>query len=143
MFRKPNVNEIINGTYGKVFINGNKLANIKSFEAKLTFEYEEVNLAEDPGKHMRYMGYSGEGTMTLHKVDSSILNMIKDDIKAGKMPEIMIVGSVSDPSAIGTERVQLNGVTLDEITLLKFELKTLGEEEVPFKFADFVPLETI
>ena len=89
MFRKPNVNEIINGTYGKVFINGNKLANIKSFEAKLTFEYEEVNLAEDPGKHMRYMGYSGEGTMTLHKVDSSILNMIKDDIKAGKMPEIM------------------------------------------------------
>ena len=81
--------------------------------------------------------------MTLHKVDSSILNMIKDDIKAGKMPEIMIVGSVSDPSAIGTERVQLNGVTLDEITLLKFELKTLGEEEVPFKFADFVPLETI
>ena len=143
MFRKPNVNEIINGTYGKVFINGNKLANIKSFEAKLTFECEEVNLAEDPGKHMRYMGYSGEGTMTLHKVDSSILNMIKDDIKAGKMPEIMIVGSVSDPSAIGTERVQLNGVTLDEITLLKFELKTLGEEEVPFKFADFVPLETI
>ena len=143
MFRKPNVNEIINGTYGKVFINGNKLANIKSFEAKLTFEYEEVNLAEDPGKHMRYMGYSGEGTMTLHKVDSSILNMIKDDIKAGKMPEIMIVGSVSDPSAIGTERVQLNGVTLDEITLLKFELKTLGEEEVPFKFADFVPLKTI
>ena len=143
MFRKPNVNEIINGTYGKVFINGNKLANIKSFEAKLTFECEEVNLAEDPGKHMRYMGYSGEGTMTLHKVDSSILNMIKDDIKAGKMPEIMIVGSVSDPSAIGTERVQLNGVTLDEITLLKFELKTLGEEEVPFKFADFVPLKTI
>lgn len=143
MFRKPNVNEIINGTFGKVFINGNKLANIKSFEAKLTFEYEEVDLAEDPGKHMRYMGYSGEGTMTLHKVDSGILNLIKDDIKAGKMPEIMIVGSVSDPSSLGTERVQLNGVTLDEITLLKFELKTLGEEEVPFKFSDFVPLETI
>ena len=48
-----------------------------------------------------------KGTMTLHKVDSGILNLIKDDIKAGKMPEIMIVGSVSDPSALGTERVQL------------------------------------
>ncbi len=143
MFGKQKANEVINGTFGKVYINGNKLANIKSFEAKLTIQYEEIDIAEDPGKHQKYMGYSGEGTMVLHKVDSTILKMMKDDLKAGKVPDIMIVASVSDPNSKGTERVQFDEVTIDELTLLKFELKTIGEEEVPFKFADFTPLDVI
>ncbi len=143
MFGKQKANEVINGTFGKVYINGNKLANIKSFEAKLTIQYEEIDIAEDPGKHQKYMGYSGEGTMVLHKVDSTILKMMKDDLKAGKVPDIMIVASVSDPNSKGTERVQFDEVTIDELTLLKFELKTIGEEEVPFKFADFTPLDLI
>lgn len=143
MFRKPKANEVVNGTFGKVYVNGNKLANIKSFEAKLTLEYEEIDIAEDMGKHQKFMGYAGEGTMTLHKVDSYILKLMKDDLKAGKVPDIMIVGSVADPSALGTERIQLDEVTFDELTLLKFEQKTIGEEEVPFKFADFTPLDLI
>ena len=81
--------------------------------------------------------------MVFHKVDSSILAMMKDDLKAGKVPEIMIVGALEDPSKIGAERIQFNEVTLDELTLLKFEMKTVGEEEVPFKFADFEPLDLI
>lgn len=140
---KIDANQVISGTSGKVFMNGNKFANIKSFEAKLTFEYEEIDLAEDMGKHQKYMGYQGEGTMVFHKVDSSILRMVKDDIKNGKMPEIMIVGSIEDPAALGAERIQFMEVTLDELMLLKFELKTVGEEEVPFKFADFEPLDLI
>ena len=143
MFRKPKANEVMNGTFGKVWINGQKFANIKSFEAKLTFDYEEVDIAEDTGKHQKYMGYQGEGTMTFHKVDSSVLRLVQEDIKAGKMPDIMIVGALADPAAIGAERIQLDEVTLDELTLLKFELKTVGEEEVPFKFASYTPLDLI
>lgn len=140
---KIDANQVINGTFGKVYINGNKFAQIKSFEAKVTFDYEDIDISEDPGKHKKFMGWQGEGTMVFHKVDSSILKMVKDDLKKGKMPEIMIVGSVEDPAALGAERVQLNEVTLDEMTLLKYEMKTVGEEEVPFKFADFEPLDLI
>ena len=136
-------NDVVNGTFGRVFINGHKFANIKSFEAKLTLEYEEIDIAEDAGKHQKFMGYAGEGTMVFHKVDSSILAMMKDELKAGRVPEIMIVGALEDPSKIGAERIQFNEVTLDELTLLKFEMKTVGEEEVPFKFADFEPLDLI
>lgn len=143
MFRKPKANEVMNGTFGKVWINGQKFANIKSFEAKLTFDWEEVDIAEDTGKHQKYMGYQGEGTMTFHKVDSAVLKLVQEDIKAGKMPDIMIVGSLADPAALGAERVQLDEVTLDELMLLKFEMKTVGEEEVPFKFASFTPLDLI
>lgn len=137
-------NDVVNGTFGRVFINGHKFANIKSFEAKLTLEYEEIDIAEDAGKHQKFMGYAGEGTMDLPQ--SGFFDPRHDEgrLKAGRCARrLMIVGALEDPSKIGAERIQFNEVTLDELTLLKFEMKTVGEEEVPFKFADFEPLDLI
>ena len=136
-------NQIIRGTYGRVWIDGELFANVKSFEAKLTLNYEEVDLSNDLGKHQRYMGFTGEGTMTLHKVNSKIFAKLAKAIKSGEMPEISVVGKVEDPTALGAERVSFTEVTIDEVMALKFENATIGEEEVPFKFADYEPLDLI
>lgn len=136
-------NQIIRGTYGRVWIDGELFANVKSFEAKLTLNYEEVDLSNDLGKHQRYMGFTGEGTMTLHKVNSKIFAKLAKAIKSGEMPEISIVGKLEDPTALGAERVSFTEVTIDEVMALKFENATIGEEEVPFKFADYEPLDLI
>ena len=144
MFKKKmQANDVINGTFGTVWINGNKAANIKKFDAKLTLNYEQVDVAEDPGEHQKFTGYAGSGTMVFHKVDSSITALVYKEVKKGRVPEIMIVGKLEDPASQGAERIQFNEVTLDELTLLNFEQKTLMEEEVPFKFADFLPLDLI
>lgn len=140
---KMSANDTINGTFGSVWINGIKFANIKSFESKTNFSWEAVDIAEDPGEHQRYMGYSGEGTMTFNKVDSSIVDMLIDDIKAGRFPEITVIGKLEDSARTQAERVQYNEVTFDSITLQKFEQKKLVEEEVPFKFASFDLLDKI
>lgn len=136
-------NQIIRGTYGRVWIDGELFANVKSFEAKLTLNYEEVDLSNDLGKHQRYMGFTGEGTMTLHKVNSKIFAKLAKAIKSGEMPEISVVGKLEDPTALGAERVSFTEVTIDEVMALKFENATIGEEEVPFKFADYEPLDLI
>ncbi len=136
-------NQIIRGTYGRVWIDGELFANVKSFEAKLTLNYEEVDLSNDLGKHQRYMGFTGEGTMTLHKINSKIFAKLAKAIKSGEMPEISVVGKVEDPTALGAERVSFTEVTIDEVMALKFENATIGEEEVPFKFADYEPLDLI
>ena len=136
-------NQIIRGTYGRVWIDGELFANVKSFEAKLTLNYEEVDLSNDLGKHQRYMGFTGEGTMTLHKVNSKIFAKVAKAIKSGEMPEISVVGKLEDPTALGAERVSFTEVTIDEVMALKFENATIGEEEVPFKFADYEPLDLI
>ena len=136
-------NQIIRGTYGRVCIDGELFANVKSFEAKLTLNYEEVDLSNDLGKHQRYMGFAGEGTMTLHKVNSKIFAKLAKAIKSGEMPEISIVGKLEDPTALGAERVSFTEVTIDEVMALKYENATIGEEEVPFKFADYEPLDLI
>lgn len=136
-------NQIIRGTYGRVWIDGELFANVKSFEAKLTLNYEEVDLSNDLGKHQRYMGFTGEGTMTLHKVNSKIFAKLAKAIKSGEMPDISIVGKLEDPTALGAERISFTEVTIDEVMALKYENATIGEEEVPFKFADYEPLDLI
>lgn len=140
---KMSANDTINGTFGSLWMNGIKFANVKSFESKLNFNYESVDIAEDAGEHQRYMGYSGEGTMTFNKVDSTVLDMLIEDIKAGRFPEVILIGKLQDSTGTQAERIQYNEVTFDSITLQKFEQKKLVEEEIPFKFASLDVLDKI
>lgn len=132
-----NVNKIIRGSYGRIWMNGELLAEAKSFEGKVSLTYEEAVFGGDLGTHQRYMGYAGEGTMVLHKVDSKIAKTIADGIRSGVLPDIKFVGKLEDPSTAGAERVEFLEVTIDELMLMKFENKTMLEQEVPFKFADY------
>lgn len=136
-------NKLINGTFGRVWVNGELFANVKSFEAKLTGDYEDVTQSGELGTHRKYMGYSIEGTVTLYKLDSTIARLISEGFRTGALPEISIVGKIEDPAAYGAERVELIEVTFDELMLLKFENKTVTEEEVPFKAAAFNYLDMI
>lgn len=136
-------NKIIRGSFGKVWLNDEKLANVKSFEAKATLDYEDVDVNGDLGQKHRYMGYSVAGTLTLHKYDSTVAKLMKDAIVSGAMPEIKVIAALDDPTSYGAERVALYDVTLDELTLNKFENKGLTEEEVPFKAGSFKFLDVI
>ena len=80
MLKKMKANQVVNGSFGLLWIDNEKLSNVKSFEAKVGLNYEEVNIAEDLGTHQKLMGYAGSGTMTLHKVDSFVLKKMKDGL---------------------------------------------------------------
>ena len=138
-----NKNQIIRGSFGRVWVDAELFSNVKSFEAKLTLNYEEVDIAGDLGKHQRYMGFTGEGTMVLHKINSKILAKLATAIKNGEMPDIKIISKLEDPTALGAERIELIEVTIDEVMLMKFENAAIGEEEVPFKFANYNLLDYI
>ena len=136
-------NKVFRGTFGKVWVDGERMSNVKSFEAKATLDYEDMNVNGDFGTKKRYMGYSISGTMTLHKFDSFILRKYQAGLMTGELPEMTIVVALDDPTAYGAERVQLRDVMLDEITLSKFENKTLTEEEVPFTAGSYEFLDLI
>ena len=136
-------NKVFRGSFGKVWLDDEKLANVKSFEAKVSLDYEEMDVNGDLGKKQRYMGYSVSGTMGMHKYDSTILKKYKEGIVTGELPELKIVSALDDPSAYGAERVALYDVTLDELALSKFENKGLVEEEVPFKAGSFELLDLV
>ena len=136
-------NKVIRGTFGKVWLDGERMANVKSFEAKATIDYEDMDVNGDFGQKKRYMGYSIAGTMTLHKYDSTIAAKYHAGVMNGELPDLTIVASVDDPTGYGAERVALYEVKLDEITLSQFENRTVTEEEVPFTAGSFAFLDLI
>ena len=141
--KKIKSNQIINGTFGKLWVQGEKVSNVKSFESKVSLEYEDVNLSEELGVQQKYVGYAVEGTIVLHQVDSEFIKLYNEGIVTGNLPEVTIVAAVDDPASLGAERIQFLDVTLDEIPLTTYETKTNGEVEVPFKAGKFIPLDLI
>lgn len=134
---------VINGTHGAVWINGQKLADLESIELKVNIEYEDVYFAEDTGKHRKFMGWTGEGSLTLKKVFSRGALLLGDAVKNGKIPDIEITTRLGDPDSYGVERTSVSGVTFNEFLLSKIEQRALLQEEMGFEFSDFDLLETI
>lgn len=137
MAEKYTPDQVVNGSFGRIWVNGLLLGQCKSFEAKLTLQYEKIEMGEDLSEYQKLIGYTGSGTMQLDKVDSTIIKLVNDGIQKGQFPDIKIVARVADPASTGQERVELLNVTFDDIQLLKFKQKTLGEEDVSFKFAKY------
>ena len=136
-------NEVMNGTWGEVWINDELIDEIKAFQAKYEFDKEDVNIAGDMFTHKKVTGYNGTGSMTLNKTNSRMIKLLIDYIKEGLEPEITIVGKLADPGNGGAERISLSEVSFDDLTLFDFEVKTLGEVECPFSFTKCTVLDSI
>ena len=136
-------NKIIRGNFGKCWLDGELLSEVKSFEAKLTLVYEEVNIQGEAGTYQRLVGFTIAGTVVLHKIDNKIQAKVATGAKTLQIPDIKIVTALDDPDSNGAERVELLGVTLDEVALTQYENKKIGEVSVPFKAADYNFLDMI
>ena len=135
--------KIINGTHGTVFFDGEEIAEIKAFQAKLEFQKEEVKIAGKMATGTKYMGYSGKGSLTLHKVNSRMIKAIGEQIKQGKEPRFTLIGKLADPDSDGVERIAINNVSFDDLTLFDFEVRALGQTECPFTFDEWNVLDSI
>lgn len=138
-----NQNRILTGSSGNVWLNGQRLAEVKSIEAKITGNFEEVGFVGDYATYNAYTGWTGEGSITLQKIDSKVLALVGDAYKTGVMPEVKIITQLEDRNTGKSERAAIAGVVITEFMLAKFENKTLIDEELPFKFSDYEILETI
>ena len=130
------------GTTGNVWLNGQILANIQKIEAKITYDLEDVTVIGDFATHHLFAGWNGEGTLSMYKIDSSVLKIVSDMAKTGIEPEITIISKLTNRNTKKTERIALKGVVLSEINLVNFEAKGTLMEEVPFTFDDYDVLET-
>lgn len=138
-----NANRILKGNSGNVWFNGQLLSNVKKIEAKVKGEFDDINFCGDNATYSIYNGWSGEGTLTLQKIDSTVWEMVANAYKSGVMPDIKIITSVKDNSTGQAERASITDITFTEFSLVNFEAKKLLEEEFPFKFSNYEVLESI
>lgn len=136
-------NKVILGTFGKIFINNKRIANVKSFELKASMDYEDIKVNGNLITQYKYTGASLAGTVEVHKIDSYNINLVKDAIKTGVMPDIKIVGELSDPNTDGDESIEITGVLFDEATLLAFTNGEVRDESVAFRAGGYNYISTI
>lgn len=137
------VNKIVRGTFGRLWVNGRHMANVKEFEAKITANYETVQVNGNFTDQYRYIGNAIAGTILLHKTDSYFTKLLAEAFESGVMPSVTIDARLADLDSNGSERIALYDVVFDELTILKFTNGGIGEESVPFKAGAFKVLDTI
>ena len=129
--------QVMNGTYGQVWSAGVDMAEENKFSAEVAISYDDIKQARKLMDGKKMVSMSGSGSVTMAHVSSYMTNLLSDALKAGRVPDITIVGKLDDPSAIGGERVALYHCKFDKLTLMNWEHGKSGEDEAPFTFENW------
>ena len=133
-------NKTLSGTWGEVWVDGEKIFELSKVELKITANREDVQLGLDVDSKMT--GLKGELTLTTKKVYSRY-NAVFENWKKGIDQRSQIITKLADPDAFGAERVALKSVSFDDLTLADWEADTLGNVECPFTFRGFEYLDMV
>ena len=135
--------QVISGTFGEMWLNGDKMAETIALQAKVTLKKAAIVMCGTLVDGQKVTGMELKGTLKMHKVSSYMIKALSDSIKKGKTPEFTIISKLADPDSMGSERIVLKQVTFDEVTLVDWEAKKEGEVSMPFTFMDWDPLDLI
>lgn len=116
---------------------------IKSLEAKIEKNKEEVKTLGKRGTQSKAAGWSGSGSMTVYYVTSIFRRLLVDYIKNGRDVYFDIIVTNDDPtSTIGPQTVALHNCNLDSVLAAKLDVDASAmDEDLDFTFDDVDLLE--
>lgn len=135
--------DILNGTYGEVWMDSDKISECFGLQAKIDLTKEEVMICGKLGKSEKVTGWEGKGSIKLNKVNTRMGIKLSDMIKKGIEVKVTIISKLADPASAGAERVALKGVLFDDLTLIDWEAKKNGTVDSPFTFDDYEYIDLI
>lgn len=130
------------GTFGEMWLDGEKLGEVEELKATIKATKLEVKMSRHLGKAYKVVGWEGSGSFKLHKVSSFMIEKLAPNLKEGKQVLVNIVSKMSDPDAVGTERVSLKNCLIDSVDLVNWSVGKLSEESYNFTFEDYDVLQS-
>lgn len=143
MGKEFNAQQVISGTWGQVWYDGEYMAELIACKAEVGYKKSPVSQVQKMIDGQKITGLEPKGELKFHHVNSTVMKKENDAIKAGKTPVHTIISNVTDPDAIGSERVAYYNCVLDKMILTDFEAGKLSERSYGFTFDDWDPVETI
>ena len=122
---------VINGTYGEVWVDGEKIAECTACQAKVAKQKETIRLCGQFMSDTKATGADGTGSLTLYHVDSGFLQRQRD-LQSGVDPRCTVIAKLRDPDSYGAERVALYNVSFDDLTLADWAAAAVGTIAAPF-----------
>ena len=133
----------INGTYGEVWLEGELVREATGLKADMALEFIDVPMCGDLAKHQKVSGMSGNGSITMTKVNSRMAIKLSDMLKKGKTPTFTIISKLADPDAYGAERVVFKNCQFSTLTLADWTSGQVGSITQNFTFTDWDYLDII
>lgn len=133
----------INGTFGEVWLEGELVREATGLKADVSLEFMDVPMCGDLAKHQKVNGMTGNGSITMTKVNSRMAMKLSDMIKAGKTPVFTVISKLADPDSAGAERVVLKNCQFSTLTLADWASKQIGTVTQNFTFTDWDFLDMI
>lgn len=133
----------INGTFGEMYLEGELVTETTALQAKAQMDFMNVPMCGNLMKHQKPSGITCTGSMTMTKINSRMVILISEAIKAGRTPSFTIISKLADPDALGAERVVLKNVQFSELTLADWAANKLVETNQNFTFTDWDFLDLI
>ncbi|MDO5096501.1 MAG: phage tail tube protein [Peptostreptococcaceae bacterium] len=132
-------NRVLSGAHGTLHWDGELIFEVKSVNADINFNREDVAFGLDMDSKMTAV--SGSGEFVVSHVYSRGIKKLLDAIKKGEDPRASLSVAIKDPDAVGKqiERVNIANVWFNKMTLANF---TRGEYiEKTFEFG-FTPSDS-
>ena len=133
----------ISGTWGELWLDGNKVGECYGFSAKYAVNKEDIQMCGVMHVGKKIKNYTGTGSLKLWKTNSRMAALLADNLRNGRDPKFTIVSKLDDKDAYGAERVTVFGVSFDELILADWEAGVVAKTEHPFTFEDFKYLDLI
>lgn len=126
-------NRVMSGTWGELWVNNEKWADLSGFQAKFTYNKSPVNICGAMAEDAKITSVKGTGSITVSKVYTRNIDAA-DALMEGHDVRATIVAKLADPDAYGAERVALYNVSFDDETIMDFQHGQLGKSTHPFTF---------
>ena len=133
---------VANGTFGEVWLDGEKVAECTACQAKVTYNKQTVNLCGQMMEDTKTTSAKGAGSLTLQKVDSGLAQKLSQS-PLGIDRRFTIISKLKDPDGFGAERIALYDVSFDDLTLADWQAATVGTVTAPFTFVRYEYLDMI
>ena len=126
-------NRVIAGTWGEVWVNGEKWAELKGGQAKFTYTKSDVQLCGQMAVDTKVTNVKGTGSITVSHVFTRNITRA-DQLIEGYDVRATVIMKLADPDSYGAERVALYNVSFDDETIMDFQSGNVVEKTYPFTF---------
>ena len=137
-------NKTLSGTWGELWVDGERVAEFSKVSLKVTANREDVQIDLDVDSKMT--GLKGELSVTVKKVYTRY-NAVFENWKKGIDQRSQIITKLADPDAVGgqIERYSCDNIWFNELPLISMEMGGIIEQEVSGGFtpSDLVNLDKI
>ena len=133
---------VINGSFGELWLDGEKIAECTACQLKVSKNKETINLCGQFMSDTKATSGSGTGSLTLYKVDSGFIQR-QIGIQDGEDIRVTVISKLRDPDSLGAERVAVYNVSFDDLTLADWQAAQVGTVTAAFTFTRYELLDAI